>query len=78
MSNLQREIPDNDRLLILARAAFQLLKKQEASHYVLDLLGESTVWDGVECDGHCLMGELEDILVSEHGIDPAYVPEIID
>jgi hypothetical protein len=78
MSELQKEISDNDKLLILARAAYQLLKKQENSSYVLDLLGESTVWDCVECDGHCLMNELEDILVDEYEIDPNYVPKNID
>ncbi len=73
---LRTKIHGNDRLLILARAAYQLLKKQTESSYVLDILGESTVWDGVECDGHCLMTELHDQLVDEHEIDPDFTEEI--
>ena len=46
----------------LLRAAYQLLQKQEDSPYVLNLLGESTVWDGVECDGGCLMEEVKALL----------------
>ena len=72
---LRKEIHGNDRLLILARAAYQLLKKQNESPYVLNLLGESTVWDGVECDGYCLMTELHDQLVDEHEIDPDFAEE---
>ncbi|HHZ97439.1 MAG TPA: hypothetical protein EYN67_18295 [Flavobacteriales bacterium] len=72
---LRTKIHGNDRLLILARAAYQLLKKQDESSYVLNLLGESTVWDGVECDGYCLMEELKSQLIDEHEIDPDFTEE---
>ena len=35
---------------LLLKVAFQLLKRQDESPYVLNLLGETTIWDGVECD----------------------------
>ena len=54
---------------ILLRAAYQLLKKQDQSHYVLNLLEEDTVWDEATCDGYCLMEEAKDLL-EEVGINP--------
>lgn len=72
--SLRKELDDNERNLILMRAAYQLLKKQDRSYYVLNLLGETTVWDGAECDGYCLMEELHDILI-EVNIDPDFVEE---
>ncbi|MCP4324154.1 MAG: hypothetical protein GY787_20320 [Alteromonadales bacterium] len=72
---LKTKIHENDRLLILLRAAYQLLKKQDESPYVLDILGECTVWDGVEGDGYCLMEELKTQLIDEHEIDPDFTEE---
>ena len=54
---------------ILLRAAYQLLKKQDQSYYVLNLLEETSVWDEATCDGYCLMEESKDLL-EEMGIDP--------
>ena len=75
VSGLVGNIPDteDERFLVLMRAAYQLLKKQEESSYVLNLLGETTVWDGVECDGYCLMKEMRDILEGKYNVDPDYV-----
>ena len=72
--SLIKDIPDteDERFLVLMRAAYQLLKKQDESYYVLNLLGETTVWDGVECDGYCLMEELAQLLEGKYNIDPEY------
>lgn len=52
----------DDRKLILLKAAYDLLLKQEKSHYVLNILATTAHWDDAECDGYCLMGEIKDIL----------------
>ena len=51
-----------ERMEILLKAAYDLLKKQEASHYVLNILETTAVWDDAECDGYCLMEEIEEII----------------
>lgn len=66
MTTPTQEMP---RELLLLRAAYQLLKQQTESPYVLDLLATTAVWDGVECDGYCLMEEARDLL-QEKGYDP--------
>lgn len=58
---------DTDRAVVLLKAARDLLNKQSESIYVLNMLEETVFYDGVECDGSCLiedidclLGELED------------------
>lgn len=53
---------ETDRAKILLKAAYNLLHKQTESFYVLNLLTETTVWDGVESDGYCLMEEIAELL----------------
>lgn len=53
---------------ILLRAAYQLLRKQDESSYVLNICEQSTVYDGADCDGCCLMEDIGDIL-DENGVD---------
>ena len=47
-----------DRKEVLLKAAYDLLKKQTESHYVLDLLEELVHYDGADCDGSCLMDDI--------------------
>ena len=47
------------RAEILLRATYNILRKCEDSPYVLDVLAVTDTWDGVECDGHCLMEDIE-------------------
>ena len=47
-----------DRKATLLKACYDILKKQEDSHYVLNLLEETVYYDDADCDGNCL---LEDI-----------------
>jgi hypothetical protein len=47
-----------DRYKVLLKAAFDLLKKQNDSTYVLNLLAETVFYDGTDCDGYCLMNDI--------------------
>lgn len=51
-----------DRAVTLLKAAKELLRKQEQSYYVLNLLEETVFYDDAECDGNCLMEDIEDLL----------------
>lgn len=51
-----------DRKVILLRAAYDLLKKCERSYYVLHAPNVTVTYDGAECDGSCLMSDIEDEL----------------
>lgn len=53
------------RKSILLKAALDLLKSCNEGPYVKDVLCETAIWDGVECDGHCLMEEIQEILELE-------------
>lgn len=53
------------RMKVLLRAAYELLKKQDDACFVLNLLEETVYYDDAECDGSCLM---EDI-AAELGLD---------
>ena len=48
-----------DRKTILLKAVLQLLKKQQNSYYVLNLLEEEVYYDDTECDGGCLMEDIK-------------------
>ena len=47
-----------NRAKTLLKAAGELLKKQENSYYVLNLLRETIYYDGAECDGSCLLDDI--------------------
>ena len=51
------------RAKILMKATLDILNKSYDSFYVVDALSLTAVWDGVECDGHCLKDELEELLI---------------
>ena len=48
-----------NRAETLLRAAHQLLKRQDKSSYVLNILAETVFYDDAECDGNCLMADIE-------------------
>jgi len=54
-----------DRKIILLKACRDLLKKQEKSHYVLNLLEETVFYDDVDCDGYCLLDDIEIELIND-------------
>ena len=47
-----------NRARTLLKAAGTLLKKQEDSNYVLNLLAETVYYDEAECDGSCLLDDI--------------------
>ena len=48
-----------ERAIILLKATYEMLKQQEESPIVLNILEQTAVWDGVECDGYCLKDEIK-------------------
>lgn len=48
-----------ERSNTLLKATYELLKKQESNTYVLNLLSETIYYDEAECDGSCLMYDIE-------------------
>ena len=60
MSNLMER-----RMKELLQAAYDIIGKQEKSHYVLNVLEQTTRYDDADCDGSCLLDDIADVL----GID---------
>ncbi len=48
-----------DRKTVLLEAAYKLLKKQDDSGIVLNLLEQTVFYDGTDCDGSCLMEDIQ-------------------
>ena len=48
-----------DRKITLLKACRDLLRKQNDSCYVLNLLSETVFYDDVDCDGYCLLEDIE-------------------
>lgn len=51
-----------ERKITLLKACRDLLNKQNNTMYVLNMLSETVVCDGVECDGSCLLEDIESLL----------------
>ena len=60
-----KELKRADTLL---KATYDLLNKQHGNYYVLNLLAETVYYDEAECDGNCLMEDI-DAWMDERGID---------
>lgn len=56
---------DANRAKILLKAMIDMLEQQERSHYVLNILEQTSVWDGAWCDGYCWLEEAKDLLETE-------------
>ena len=63
-NNLIKVINVEDRILILLKATFDILKKCKAGPYV-NVFEQTAIWDDAECDGSCLMEEI----AQELGLD---------
>ena len=48
-----------DRKITLLKACRDLLNKQKESHYVLNMLEETAFYDEADCDGYCLLDDIE-------------------
>lgn len=55
----------NSRAKELLEATIKLLNKQNESPYVLNILDELVYYDDCECDGNCLLEDIEILLT--HG-----------
>jgi hypothetical protein len=63
-----------DRKEILLKAVYDLLKKCNDSHYVLNAIEQTIFYDGTECDGGCLMNDIAE----ELGLDNEKSRKTID
>ena len=52
-----------DRKITLLKACRKLLQKQDESPIVLNLLEETVYYDGADCDGNCLLEDIEELLI---------------
>ena len=56
---------ENSRAKILLKAAYDLLQKQQESHFVLNLLEKTVHYDEADCDGYCLQEDIASFLKYE-------------
>ena len=54
-------IEEFKRMKILLKATKEILTKCDDSGIVEDVLSITTTWDNVECDGFCLLDELNEL-----------------
>lgn len=54
-----------ERALTLLRATRDLLDKQNHTRYVLNMLDELVYYDDAECDGACLLDDINIFLENE-------------
>ena len=54
---------EEDRSLTLLRACLDLLNQYKESPYAFKILGKTIEYDGSECDGYCLIDDLEDYIL---------------
>lgn len=64
----------NSRKDILLRAAFDMLRKCQDSHYALSPMEVTVFYDGTDCDGTCLLEDIASELNIEHDESPLYRP----
>jgi uncharacterized membrane protein (DUF485 family) len=48
--------------IVLLRAVLEIMTKAKESPYIEDVLSLTAFYDGVECDGGCLMQDIKDYL----------------
>jgi hypothetical protein len=59
-----------DRKSVLLRAAYDLLKRADAGHFVEEATCILVRYDEADCDGHCLMEDIAHELELEDGTKP--------
>lgn len=50
------------RAKVLLQATRDLLSKQKESYIVLDMLEQTVHYDGADCDGNCLLDDIDNLL----------------
>lgn len=53
---------DTERAEILLKATKAILTKCNESVQLLDVMHQTAIWDGVECDSGCLLEEITELL----------------
>jgi hypothetical protein len=48
-----------DRKVTLLKACYDMLKKQDESHYVISPFETTVHYDDADCDGRCLMEDIQ-------------------
>lgn len=64
---LQEPELDIEIIYLLLSKCLELFKLQEESPYVLNLLEQTVYYDDVECDGFCLMEDIENVFEDMRG-----------
>lgn len=64
----KKKLAMEDRRIILLKATHALLKKCDQGPYVKNVMEQTVFYDEADCDGSCLMMDIEDCLL-EHGIE---------
>lgn len=54
---------DENRAIILLKACLDFLNKHRESPYELEVLRQTVMYDDVECDGYCLIDDIEAYLL---------------
>lgn len=57
-----------DRATTLLKVAKRFFEQQKDSPYTLDLLSATEIYDGAECDGYCLVDDIENWFL-ENGLE---------
>ena len=63
-----KALETNERAITLLKACKELLNKQNESAYVLNILETTVYYDEADCDGSCLLEDI-DALLFEMGED---------
>ena len=74
MGELKKVIKEPYELMLL-KACYQILNKQENSFYVLNALEQTVVYGGAESDGYCVKSEIYEHL-ADLGYDADAVEEV--
>lgn len=57
-----KALETNERAITLLKACKELLNKQNESSYVLNMLETTVYYDEADCDGNCLLEDIDDLL----------------
>lgn len=55
---------------VLLRAAYDLLKTTDSQHFVYEATSILVRYDDADCDGHCLMEDIAEVLGLDEGTQP--------
>lgn len=64
---LQEKELDIELIALLLSKCLELFKRQDETPYALNLLEEIVDYGGVNCDGYCLMEDIENVLEDMRG-----------